>query len=66
MDDIGVLVIEVAGGDELVFDGLQGVEEKVVEEFFAHIVPIVFSGVKIRALRWQLCQHDIIRQAEFS
>ena len=57
-------LVVIASDNELVFDGSDGVEDKVVEEFFTHIIPIVFLGVQVWAVGRQFDEHHIDRNVE--
>ena len=66
MDYFWVRFVVIAGDDELVFDGSDGVEDEVMEEFFAHIVPVIFLWVEVGAIRRQFDQHHIGRNIEYA
>lgn len=59
-------LVKIAGDDELVFDGLHGIEDEIVKELFAHVVPSVFLWVEIGAMRGQFNHRHIIRDIEYA
>lgn len=59
MEDFRVVLIVLARNDELFFYGFHGIEQFVMKELFAHIIPVIFGGVQRWAPGRELYKHHV-------
>lgn len=62
MDDVWMGFIKITGRDKLNLNSLHGVKHSIFEEFLPHIVPVVFLGIKLRAIGRQGNDPHMLRE----